>query len=198
MEALENNNNDTDGDATEDEHYGSLANNLIEGCSWFATKDFLRKYAWTKTSDESSYLNEGQLRRLWKKFCLPRYCENPDRCKGTCAALPGDTIYWRLNEDGYPESYKYEPATQEEIEERGYLNTGPGGLLASQARLVRENPEQLFGEDGTGEDLEALSREELEFVAMFASQLQEQCGFLEGEEEEGDNDDGEKEGDKEE
>jgi hypothetical protein len=43
----------------------------------------------------------------------------------------------------YRESYKYEPATQEELEARGWLQYGPGGLLVAQARLAREDPSQL-------------------------------------------------------
>jgi len=118
--------------------FGALANQTIDGASWFVTKDFLREYAWNKNED-GSYLNEGQLRRLWKDFAVPRFCQSSGgRCKGCCAALPGDTVFCRGGT-----SYKYEPGTQEELQERGWLNTGPGGVLVAQARIAREDPSQL-------------------------------------------------------
>lgn len=127
--------------------FGALANQPIGGACWALTKAFLREYAWKKNED-GSYLDEGQLRQLWKDFAVPRYCGSPEgRCHGCCAALPGDTVYWKLTDWGYPESYKYEPATQEELEERGWLQMGPGGLLVAQARLARDDPAQLEESD---------------------------------------------------
>ena len=121
--------------------FGALANNTIAGASWSLTKDFLKENAWKKNED-GSYLNEGQLRELWKDFAVPRYCESPNgHCKGCCAPLPGDPVFWSGGM-----SYKYNPATQEELEERGWLNTGPGGLLFAQARIAREDPSQLEGD----------------------------------------------------
>jgi len=120
--------------------FGALADQTIAGASWFVTKDFLKEYAW-KTSEDGSHLNEGQLRQLWREFAVPRFCQSPNgHCKGSFffAALPGDTVFW---DEGV--SYKYEPATQEELEERGWLQTGPGGLLFAQARVAREDPSQL-------------------------------------------------------
>jgi len=118
--------------------FGALANQTTGGASWFLTKDFLKENAWKKNED-GSFLNEGQLRQLWKEFAVPRYCQSPNgRCKGCCAALPGDTVFWREFT-----SYKYEPATQEELEERGWLQQGPGGLLVAQSRIAREDPSQL-------------------------------------------------------
>jgi hypothetical protein len=71
------------------------------------------------------------------------------RCKGCCAALPGDTVYWRANDWGYPESYKYEPATQEDLVERGYITTENGytSVLTQQAKLARDDPSQLGESD---------------------------------------------------
>jgi hypothetical protein len=136
-----------------DNGFGSLTNNTINGASWFMTKKFLKEYAWGK-NDDGSFLNEGQLRQLWNQFVVPRYCgqsESPHggRCKGCCAALLGDTVYWRANDLGYPESYKYEPATQEDLVERGYITTENGytSVLTQQAKLARDDPSQLSESD---------------------------------------------------
>ena len=134
--------------------FGSLSNNTMGGASWFMTSKFLKRYAWDK-NDDGSFLTEGQLRQLWQEFVVPRYCcdsESPQggRCKGCCAALPGDTVYWRFTDYGYPESYKYEPASQEDLVERGYLvvENGFTGMLAQQAQLARDDPSQLDESDG--------------------------------------------------
>jgi hypothetical protein len=121
--------------------FGSLSNQLHCGSSRFIMSAFLRQYAWAK-NDEQEFCNEGQLRALYKTFSLARYCGAPTgQCKGACGALPGDTVYW-----SDAESFKYQPATQEDIVERGYLGYGPGGLLVAQARLARTDPSQLEGE----------------------------------------------------
>jgi hypothetical protein len=50
--------------------FGALANQTINGASWFVMKDFLREYACKKNQEDDTYLNEGQLRQLWKDFVL--------------------------------------------------------------------------------------------------------------------------------
>ena len=126
-----------------DRGFGSLSNNLICGSSWFLTKPFLREHANSKNEEDGSFLNEGQLRALWKTYNLTHGCDSPlGRCKGVCGALPGDTVFWKSSYMG-SESYKYSPATQEDIVERGYFECGPGGLLVAQARIAREDPSQL-------------------------------------------------------
>jgi hypothetical protein len=98
------------------------------------------------------------LRQLWKEFVVPRFCCQSEsfhggRCKGCCAALPGDTVYWRANDWGYPVSYKYEPATQEDLVERGYITMENGytGILTQQAKLGRDHPSQLDESDDEDE-----------------------------------------------
>lgn len=150
VEALENNDSNSSGRTgtrEQQQHFGFLSNQTIGGASWVLTKKFLRQYAWSK-NDDGSYLQEGQLRKLWRDFVLEHYCGSPTgRCKGACAVLPGDTVYWRRTSYGYPQSYKYEPATQEDLEERGYLQVGPGGLLVAQAKIARDDPSQVATDD---------------------------------------------------
>jgi len=129
--------------------YGVLANQTMGGASWFVIKDFLREYASEKNED-GEYLDEGALRKLWKDYAVPLFCHDPKgRCKGCCAALPGDTVYWKRSDWGYPESFKYAPATQQELEYRGWLQMGPGGFLVAQARIARKYPSVL---EESGED----------------------------------------------
>ena len=138
-----------------DDHklFGSLSNQTMGGAMRFVIKKFLRKYAESKDED-GNFLNEGQLRALWRDFVVPQ-CSLNGRCRGTCAALPGDTIFWRRSDHGYPTSFKYEPATQEDIIERGYLAYGPGGLLVAHARMAREDSSYLeLGSDSEAEEEE--------------------------------------------
>ena len=122
----------------------SLNNNLIGGAQFCLTKDFLKEHAWDQNEEDGSYLNEGQLRKLWKEYAVPRFCDSR-RCRGMCCALPGDSVF---HYEGEPDCVKYEPATQEELKERGFLSKATGeGQLSAQARMAREDPSQLEGDD---------------------------------------------------
>jgi hypothetical protein len=55
-----------------------------------------------------------------------------------CAALPGDTVYWKPNEWGYRESYMYTCATNEDLIERGFITDEWEGMLAHEAKFFRE------------------------------------------------------------
>lgn len=132
--------------------FGALANKTIGGASWFLAKAFLKENAWNK-DDDGSFLNEGQLRRLWKNFAVPRFCGrvalDGGPCNGCCCALLDDTVFWSRF-DGSSTGYK--PATQQELEERGWLKMGPGGLLVAQSRLTREEPSQLEEDDNSKDE----------------------------------------------
>eukprot|EP00977_Amphora_coffeiformis_P021948 scaffold10092_cov123-Amphora_coffeaeformis.AAC.3 len=78
----------------------------------------------------------------------------PRFCKGHCCALPGDTISWCSTDYGYPESYKYEPATQKDLIERGFINMAEGftGILTQQAKLARDDTSQLESDNEDDDD----------------------------------------------
>ena len=120
------------------------------GAQYELLKPFLKQHAGARNQD-GTYVNEGRLRILWKEFGGPR-CSDPEgSCKMCCLALPGDTIYLRRSESGRWQSIKYEPASQEDIKERGWLQTGPGGFLFANAGIARTDPSQLELDSDLGE-----------------------------------------------
>ena len=118
---------------------GSLSNKFIGGAllmnahiEWMRTT---RVY--TETNEDGSYWNEGQLRAHYVEFLRKKkWCNNPHRCSGLCYALPGDTLFLG---DMYVRDW--ESASQEELEDRGWLHGG--GLLFQYCQLARDDPSQL-------------------------------------------------------
>jgi hypothetical protein len=101
-------------------------------------KDYLRKYVWM-TDKVRSFLDVGQLRALWKKY----YTCTSHMCRGFCASLPGDTIYWNLSKWGYHEAYMCTSATKENLIECGYVTDEFEGMLAHEAKVAREDQSKL-------------------------------------------------------
>lgn len=138
---------------------GCLNNSTIGGAFHCTPllQDFLKEHAWKKNNsndDDDSWWTEGQLRAAWKEFAVPRFCD-AKRCKGICCALPGDSVVWSPDEYGYPTSRFYKPANQESLIERGYVNPKEfkagefttRGMLWQYAKLARDDPSQLEGDD---------------------------------------------------
>lgn len=68
------------------------------------------------------YSDEMQLRERFREFARIN-CYNPESCRGNCGVLPGDTIVWDFRDDGRREMKRYQPASKEELQERGWLCT---------------------------------------------------------------------------
>lgn len=128
---------------------GSLSNQTIGGAG-YNTEAFVKQYAHEKNED-GSYLSEGQLRVRFGTFMRQRFCDNFNHCNGICCAMPGDTLFWEFEEYGRVAT-RYEPGTDEELAERGWLQQGPGGLLHRYYELYREDPSQLDDDDEDGSD----------------------------------------------
>ena len=93
------------------------------------------RVAW-ETNADGSFLTDMQLRQRIQESVL-----DGCTCGGVCAAFPGDTIVWRSsNEYGYgSQAVRLEPATEEELEERGWHRKNGFGLgLANYAKKVRQ------------------------------------------------------------
>ena len=69
-------------------------------------------------------------------------------CAEKCIALPGDTVYWKFDPP-YRVVTRWEPATDEELRERGFLHQG--GFLYRNLELYREDPSQLSSSDDDSE-----------------------------------------------
>ena len=127
---------------------GSIMNDPLNGYLQFHTKPFLKLYAWYQDL-KGNFLNEGQLRELWRDL-MKLQCTN-NECGGMCCVLMGDTVHWidkrsRRYPKAVPESKWYQSATQGDIIERGLLNwgpNGPGGRFAALARVFRDSPGEL-------------------------------------------------------
>jgi hypothetical protein len=85
---------------------------------------------------DGSYFSEMQLRDLYHDYCLES-CDSR-ACSGACGALPGDTVFWRFG-DVYRDLTRFESATEEELQERGWLSPDGSGLLSQLALDYRQS-----------------------------------------------------------
>jgi hypothetical protein len=130
----------------------SLSNMFIGGALMMdAHADWMkdtRVYTFTN-ADDGTFWNEGQLREHYGNYLREHhYCGAPHMCHGLCYALPGDTLF--VDYMGSVSGWR--AATQAELEDRGYLGDGPGGLLSQYCQLARDDPSQLFGNGNDDDD----------------------------------------------
>lgn len=143
---------------------GGVANNLpegengatnVEGFGCLHSMTMLNHVAlehWMNESgiadvvnDDDTFLSETQLRERFYQHMRQEFCISPN-CHGKCAALPGDTVFWIPQEDYGRRYTRFEPATQDELVERGYMDAKGNGRLLGHARSIRQ-------EQGNLEDL---------------------------------------------
>lgn len=97
-----------------------------------------RGWAFLRNQD-GTFLNEMQLRELYHDAFTD------EDCCGCCGVLPGDTVFWKSTESGLSlprQMTRFEPATEEELKERGYVNKDGKGMLSALAELARKKSEQ--------------------------------------------------------
>jgi len=114
---------------------GSFSSHTLGGAGHFL-ESWIREAA-TLTNEDGSYLTEGQLRVYFGTYMREIFCGGHGRCGGKCCAMPGDTIFWQFH-GGARVVTRWEPATDEELRERGWLTQG--GILARYCELYREDP----------------------------------------------------------
>jgi hypothetical protein len=117
------------------ESSGSLSNvtmsaqcDFRHGCM---DKAFVRKNV------DGSYWSEMQLREFFHDYSEDS-CHHRT-CGGSCGALPGDTVFWRFD-DCYRNFTRFEPATEDELLERGWLQPDGSGFLSRFALDFRQGP----------------------------------------------------------
>jgi hypothetical protein len=143
---------------------GSFSSRIYRG-ALYAMGDWMREAAWL-TNEDGYYLTEGQLCLHFGNYMREHFCRGTGQrpnlegimedsfemesywCGAKCCALPGDTIYWK-SEDHHRVVSRWEPATDEELRERGWLEQG--GLLCYSCQQHRENLTQLDDNENGGE-----------------------------------------------
>jgi hypothetical protein len=126
-----------DEDGLSRESSGSLSNVTMSAGCFFRHGGFMDKANVRKNVD-GSYWSEMQLREFFHD-CCEDFCEHRT-CGGACGALPGDTVFWRFD-DCYRNFSRFEPATEDELLDRGWLQPdGSGFPLSALALAFRQDP----------------------------------------------------------
>jgi len=115
---------------------GSFLTRTFGGAAYrtHMNEPWLGEAAYLVNEDDGSYYTEAQLRRHMREES--EFCFGDMGCRGKCLALPGDTIYWHVLDGFRRVVIGWEPATDEELRERGW--DAQGGWLARHCELFRE------------------------------------------------------------
>jgi hypothetical protein len=79
---------------------------------------------YTRRNQDDSYWNEMQLREQFREFARIT-CNDPELCCGRCGLLQGDTITWEFKDLHNRQVKGFQPASKEELQERGYWLMDP-------------------------------------------------------------------------